>query len=281
MILIMMMIIIMVTDLFFIWLGSDNSCGQTAAEPKASHSNILTAQCVVAQMLHKMLHMCCIVARLCNTCCTIFCTMLYNCCTNVHCPPFWISTALLHSQNHTTVPLARAVQCRAICWYCVGKAFSARCTALCCYLTLGGGIQVVDSTRKLNANILQQNQHNQREVFKMGLEKTQSCEGGFLREKKRECMSLYNKNSCMSLYKMSSHIPVPINWRRSKNLNTCSKLSSSIKSNAITRVWCPNHPNFKSFFFFRFQSNPRKITLWNGYDIFNKILSRPQFLSAS
>ena len=196
----MMMTIIMVTDLFFIWLGSDNSCGQTAAEPKASHSNILTAQCVVAQMLHKMLHMCCIVARLCNTRCTIFCTMLYNCCTNVHCPPFWISTALLHSQNHTTVPLARAVQCRAICWYCVGKAFSARCTALCCYLTLGGGIQVVDSTRKLNANILQQNQHNQREVFKMGLEKTQSCEGGFLREKKRECMSLYKKiHACLCI----------------------------------------------------------------------------------
>ena len=245
-----MMVIIMVTDLFFIWLGSDNSCGQTAAEPKASHSNILTAQCVVAQMLHKMLHkmlhMCCIVARLCNTCCTIFCTMLYNCCTNVHCPPFWISTPLLHSQNHTTVPLARAVQCRAICWYCVGKAFSARCTALCCYLTLGGGIQVVDSTRKLNANILQQNQHNQREVFKMGLEKTCAARGW---ERKKIMHVFVQKNSCMSLYKMSSHIPVPINWRRSKNLNTCSKLSSSIKSNAITRVWCPNHLNFKSVFF--------------------------------
>ena len=96
----MMMTIIMVTDLFFIWLGSDNSCGQTAAEPKASHSNILTAQCVVAQMLHKMLHMCCIVARLCNT----RCTMLYNCCTNVHCPPFWISTALLHTESHNSPP---------------------------------------------------------------------------------------------------------------------------------------------------------------------------------
>ena len=49
-----------------------------------------------------------------------------------------------------------------------------------------------------------------------------------------------HKSECMALNKMCSAILVPINWRRSKNFNTCSSRGSSIKCNPIT---CLHHNN--------------------------------------
>ena len=94
--------IIMVTNLFFIWLGSDNSCGQTAAEPKASHSNILTAQCVVAEMLHKMLHKCC------TKCCTCV-ALLQDCVTPV--AQYFAQCYTIVAQMFTALPFEFPLHC--------------------------------------------------------------------------------------------------------------------------------------------------------------------------
>ena len=53
-----------------------------------------------------------------------------------------------------------------------------------------------------------------------------------------------HKSECMALNKMCSAILVPINWRRSKNFNTCSSRGSSIKCNPIT---CLHHNKSKSY----------------------------------